>query len=149
MKHQSMHKASHNLRTQKRLAQSNKLLCLFILSLSLILPFPFSLSMLINIPPLCGTTKCTPLKVIDLRTYTDRFFFLFLFYLWQFLLKHCKMYCREFSADLGLSAWARQKSTFTSLLQPPRRPCLPTMTDGPILNLPSSFQRLKYFFFFF
>lgn len=59
------------------------------------------------------------------------------------------MHCREFSADLGLSAWPRQQPTFTSLLQSPRCPCLPAMIDGPILNLPSSFQRVKYFYFSF
>lgn len=104
----------------------------------------FSLSMFICIPQLGGTMKCTSLEVIDLRTYTGSFlffFFLFLFYLWQFLRRHCKMYCREGSADLRLSAQARRQSAFTSLL--------PVMIDGPISKLPSSFQRVKHFYFSF
>lgn len=92
--------------------------------------------------------KCRPLEVIDLRAYMGSFF-LFLFYLQQFLLRQCKMYCGEGSADLRLSAQASKQSIFTSLFQPPTRPCLPAMTDGPISNLPSSFQRVNHFYFSF
>lgn len=101
-----------------------------------------------NTPPLCGTTKRSSLEVIDLRTYTNSFFPFVSFICGNFYLGIVKCIAGNFLLISGF-LHGQGSSPHSPVLQPPRSPCLPAMIDGPIFNLPSSFQRVKYFYFSF